>query len=304
MFTELVQKLGVRNIEINDLYSIDSESLRELQPIYGIIFLFKYGSLDREHAQSNQPITGQYDPLYLDKLIFFANQTIQNACATQAVLNILFNLLEKDGVKLGEELSNFKNFVQGFDGEMIGETISNSDLIRSVHNSFLTPSLLSIDRKDQNNVDEKDDGLFHFVGYTFRNGQIYELDGLKQYPITHGNAGECKTQDDFIDKIPGIIQERIAKYDSNELRFSLLAVTNDKLEEAKLRLDEFGITQQLHKREVWHKENELRKMDYTGLIVQLIKNISNEKTDSEWEEMLTKGRNKTQEMIAASLRKK
>ena len=67
---------------------------------------------------------------------FFANQTIQDACATQAVLNVLFNL---DDVKLGDELNNFRSFVTGFDSMMIGETISNSDLIRSVHNSFLTP---------------------------------------------------------------------------------------------------------------------------------------------------------------------
>lgn len=293
-----MEKLGVENIEINDLYSIDSDTLRTLQPIHGLIFLFKYSKLDREFATSNQPITGEYEGNYLDKGIFFAHQTIQNACATQAVLNILFNLQD---VSLGEELNNFKSFVRGFDSEMIGETISNSDLIRSIHNSFLAPhSFVDEDKPPPPpDRDDKDDGLFHFVGYIFKQGKIYELDGLKQYPISHG---ECSGQDEFIQKLPAIVQERISKY-GNELRFSLLAVTNNKLEQAQAMGDQEEIASQLHKRELWKKENELRKHDYTGLIVQLLKNISKEKSDKEWEGFLQKGRNKTQQLIAQSIKK-
>ena len=61
------------------------------------------------------------------------------------------------------------------------------------------------------------------------------------------------------------------------MRFSLLAVTNNKLEQAQAMGDQEEIASQLHKRELWKKENELRKHDYTGLIVQLLKNISKEK---------------------------
>lgn len=302
VFSELVEKLGVENIEINDLFSIDSDSLKQLKPIYGIIFLFKYSKLDRDFATKNQPILGKYDSDYLNHDIFFANQTIENACATQAVLNILFNLEENEGIQLGEELNNFKSFVMGFDSEMIGETISNSDLIRSVHNSFLIPHSFIDENKNPRNKsnDDKNDGLFHFVGYMMKNNKIYELDGLKQYPIIHDE--DCKNQDEFIEKLPKIIHERIQKY-GDELRFSLLAITNNKLNQAKLNNDEIEISNQLYKREMWKSENELRKHDYTGLIVQLLKNISKDMNDQQWEEFLTKGRNRTQQMIAQSIRK-
>ncbi|EMG47956.1 uch2 Ubiquitin carboxyl-terminal hydrolase 2 [Candida maltosa Xu316] len=304
VFTELVEKLGVKNIEFNDLYSIDSTTLSSLSPIHGLIFLFKYSKLDREYASKNEPITGKYDPDYLSHQVFFANQTIQNACATQAVLNILFNLTS-DGVELGDELGNFREFVNGFDSEMIGETISNSDLIRSIHNSFSTPHSFidedkNKDKKRDDDDDGRNDGLFHFVGYIWKNGTIYELDGLKQYPIIHDES--CATKEEFVDRLPKIIQERIAKY-GDELRFSLLAVTNNKLNQAELLGDQEEVARQLHKRELWKRENELRKHDYTGLIVELIKNISKEKNDDEWEEFLQTGRNKTQQMIADSIRK-
>ncbi|KAK6201243.1 ubiquitin carboxyl-terminal hydrolase [Scheffersomyces amazonensis] len=287
VFTELVEKLNVSNIEINDLYSIDSDSLRALNPVYGVIFLFKYGPVDRKYANDgNKPLEGEYDIDYQTKDIFFANQTIQNSCATQAVLNILLNKYKE--VNIGEDLSNFKSFVVGFDSGMIGETILNSELIRTVHNSFSPPSsFIDIDKaKPPPDYYDKDDGIFHFVGYIQSNGYIYELDGLKNYPIKHI---ECKSNEEFYEKLPSVIFKRMQHY-GDELRFSLLAVTDNKLENAKKLGDDYETNTQLLKRESWKHENELRRHDHTGLLVRLLINISKSKNDNEWEKLLSDAR--------------
>ena len=89
VFTELVEKLGIQDVQFDDLYSIDSDSLNSMSPLYGVVFLFKYGNVDRSYAKDgNKPLDGEYDTEYQSKGIFFANQIIQNACATQAVLNM------------------------------------------------------------------------------------------------------------------------------------------------------------------------------------------------------------------------
>lgn len=290
----MAQKLGIQDIQFDDLYSIDEDSLRQFGTIHGVIFLFKYGKIDRQYAKDgNKPITGEYDHDYQDHQIFFGNQTIQNACATQALLNILMNKLEAP--VLGEELSNFKSFVLGFDGEMIGETISNSDLIRSVHNSFSSPSII-VDEdptKPPDDYDDKNDGLFHFVGYFQKNGHIYELDGLKNCPIKHGN---CESVEQFYQLLPQVLMERISKY-NDELRFSCLVITNDKLKYGQEIGDPLLIETEVNKRQVWDKEIELRKYDYTNMLVKLMKNISQKSSNEEWNKLMNKGSEKSKQKM-------
>lgn len=290
VFTELVEKLGIQDVQFDDLYSIDSDSLNSMSPLYGVVFLFKYGNVDRSYAKDgNKPLDGEYDTEYQSKGIFFANQIIQNACATQAVLNILLNVKSLD---LGKDIGGFKSFVEGLDGEIIAEAISNSEIIRTVHNSFSAPNLIVDEDKPAPppDYDDKNDGLFHFIGYVNIDNQIYELDGLKKYPIKHD---KLQTPQEFTEKLPEILMRRIGKY-GDELRFSLLGVTNDKLKYAQSIGDDSLLSSESLKRETWHRENELRRNDNMGLLVALLKNINKGLSDEEYEKLLNESRKKSQ----------
>jgi ubiquitin carboxyl-terminal hydrolase L5 len=78
--------------------------------VFGLIFLFKYQASPLDAA--TQTLITPDNPL--NDSIYFARQMITNACGTQAILNLLLNLDEatcaKHGIKLGEELKNFKEF--------------------------------------------------------------------------------------------------------------------------------------------------------------------------------------------------
>lgn len=82
-------------------------------PVYGVIFLFKYPTGEK---RTDVPRDGSFDYGAAENL-FFAAQTIQNACGTQALLSVLLN--KDDGqVDIGPQLREFKDFTGSFPSEV------------------------------------------------------------------------------------------------------------------------------------------------------------------------------------------
>ncbi|RUO96327.1 peptidase C12, ubiquitin carboxyl-terminal hydrolase, partial [Jimgerdemannia flammicorona] len=148
VFTELIADMGVKGTQVEEIWSLDDETLEELKPIYGLIFLFKW--------QGTQSSEAHPDFSGTDDHVFFTQQVITNACATQAILSILLN---SSSIDVGEELTKFKSFTTEFPPDLKGLAISNSDVIRAVHNSFARSDPFVSEGRDSRE-DEKED-LFH-----------------------------------------------------------------------------------------------------------------------------------------------
>ncbi|KAG0211425.1 ubiquitin carboxyl-terminal hydrolase [Mortierella sp. GBA30] len=290
VFTGLIKGIGVSGIQVEEIYSIDRETLEDLKPVHGLIFLFKWQGRDPAAVSESQaPI--EYD----NDNVFFAQQVITNACATQAILSILMN---SPTVQLGEELTNFKSFVSDFPAELKGHAISNSDVIRAVHNSFARSDPF-INEMNDPNAKEKED-LFHFIAYTPVNGNLYELDGLQEGPRNHGPC----PGDSWLDKVGPIIQARMAQYAGGEIRFNLMAVVDDRIKVYEEKMKSYqtqletlqkndgpeagswlkseiehlkqDITKEEEKREKQQRENKLRRHNFVPLIYEILKGLAQE----------------------------
>ncbi|OAL56301.1 ubiquitinyl hydrolase [Pyrenochaeta sp. DS3sAY3a] len=260
VFTYLIEKLGVKDVQFEELTTLESAELQRLGTIYGVIFLFKYPTGE---AQTGTPKDGTFDHDAANNL-FFAAQTIQNACGTQAIISLLLN--RESDVNIGKDLKEFKEFAGDFPPELRGETLSNSDLIRETHNSFARSSPF-VDETQR--AATEDDDVYHFIAYTSINNTLYELDGLQPAPISHGPC----TPQAFPDKIIPVLQRRIARYPATEIRFNLMACVKDLRIRAREMGDDEELEQQEYRREQWLWENSLRRHNFVGFVGELLKGV-------------------------------
>ncbi|CAF0759508.1 unnamed protein product [Brachionus calyciflorus] len=275
VFTELIRGFGVKGVQVEELYSLDPESFASLKPIHGLIFLFKW--------IGNSEIDGSYvKDSRLDDIVF-VRQVIENACATQAIISVLLNCNHED-INLGNNLTEFKQFVANFDPDTKGLALSNSEVIRQVHNSFARQQLFEIEEK----APTKEEDAFHFVAYLPIKGRLYELDGLKEAPV---DLGEIPAGVDWTDVVRPVLEKRMMKYSEGEIHFNLMALVSDRkmLYERELQMlsqissmdsDEMAIRikeleslieDEERKALAARKENVRRKHNYLPLIVELIK---------------------------------
>uniref|UniRef100_A0A336KPI1 ubiquitinyl hydrolase 1 n=1 Tax=Culicoides sonorensis TaxID=179676 RepID=A0A336KPI1_CULSO len=274
VFSELIREFGCEGVQVEELWSLDADQFKNIEPIHGLIFLFKW-------VKDDEPVGVIRD----DENIFFAKQVINNACATQAILSILLNASHPD-VTLGPVLTEFKDFVSSFDAYNKGLALSNAAQIRTVHNSFSRQTLFELDNKNAG----KDDDVFHFIGYIPINGRLYELDGLKEGPIDLGAVGDGQS---WLDVVRPIIEKRMQKYNEGEIHFNLMAICSDRqmiyqrqieelLQSAENDMDtdtkqneiarlRMLIEDEVAKRKRYKVENIRRKHNYLPLIVELLK---------------------------------
>uniref|UniRef100_A0A3P9K329 ubiquitinyl hydrolase 1 n=1 Tax=Oryzias latipes TaxID=8090 RepID=A0A3P9K329_ORYLA len=196
-------------------------------PVYGFIFLFKWIEERRSRRKVNTLVdeTSVIDEEIVNDM-FFAHQLIPNSCATHALLSVLLNC---SGVELGSTLSRIKAFTKGFSPESKGYAIGNAPELARAHNSHARPEPRHLPEKQNGISAVRTMEAFHFVSYVPIKDRLFELDGLKAYPIDHGPWGE---EEEWTDKARRVIMERIGLATAGEpyhdIRFNLMAVVPDR----------------------------------------------------------------------------
>lgn len=118
-------------------------------------------------------------------------------------------------------MSNFK-----------GWAIGNTPELARAHNAHATTQAAK--PKNENKLPTISTGrftgeTFHFVSYVPINGRLYELDGLKPFPIDHGTLDD---KEDWTEQFRKVITERLGIATGGEpyhdIRFNLMAVVPDK----------------------------------------------------------------------------
>ncbi|KAJ7119953.1 cysteine proteinase [Mycena crocata] len=216
VFTSLTRRLGIQGLEVVELYDIEPYAVEHLSP-RGLIFCFLWQKDVHRARDFKDPAAER---------VWFANQLSGDACASLAMLNIVFNCPEVD---IGDTLTVFRQETEKMSPVMKGLAISSSQFIREAHRSLARPQDLraalnalamttlvkaeaQLDASTKpgtaakrsskaatrtsakpgpkpkvKNEDAAVPGdIYHFIGYVPAYGKVWELDGLKSGPLEVG----------------------------------------------------------------------------------------------------------------------
>lgn len=223
LFTLLLEDFGVKGVQVEEIYDLNKPLDSQ---VYGFIFLFRWV----EERRSRRKVVEQTETFVKDEdvvnNIFFAQQMVPNSCATHALISILLNC---PNIHLGETLQRLKAHTHGMSPENKGWAIGNTPELACAHNSHAMPQAKRRLEKSSGVSTGRFTGrgeAFHFVSFVPIGARLYELDGLKPFPIDHGPCNE----QDWTDKFRSVIQDRlgITADEYNEIRFNLMAVVPDR----------------------------------------------------------------------------
>jgi ubiquitin carboxyl-terminal hydrolase L5 len=255
VFTEIVERLGVKNVVFEELLSLDDdEGVRNLGQIHGLVFLFKYAGEQKPVLATDGGMTAEIHPE-----LFFAKQIINNACASQAIVSVLFN----SEIALDPEIAEFKNFMMALDPESRGLAIGNFEKLKTAHNAFRPRTSLEISQAENSDPESAGDA-YHFVAYVKTAGGVFELDGLAANPVLIGNLAE---NDWVMKSVLPHIRRRVATFNESEIRFNLLAMIQD----PTLVDPEHPLAA---KKEKWRAENVRRMHDFTPVVIAVLQRLA------------------------------
>ncbi|XP_042235252.1 ubiquitin carboxyl-terminal hydrolase calypso-like [Homarus americanus] len=227
LFTLLLEDMGVRGVQVEEIYDLQKSFEGK---VYGFIFLFRW----IEERRSRRKVVENPDNYVQDENVvnnmFFAQQMVPNSCATHSLVSVLLNCSTLD---LGPTLSRLKIHTIGMNPENKGWAIGNTPELANAHNSHAAPQARRRPDKTPGvptSSRMSNAETFHFVSYVPVSGRLFELDGLKPFPIDHGPWSEGE---DWTEKFRRVITERLGIATGGEpyhdIRFNLMAVVPDKI---------------------------------------------------------------------------
>lgn len=211
--TKYLQTLGVPSKwRMIDVIALEGEPLAWVpRPVLAVILLFPLSESYEEHRSKQEiELLDKGEPAPKD--VFHLKQVVSNVCGTVALVHSVANNIPH--IELSDGL--LKKYIQdakNLDASGKGALLEASNAIFDTYNDVVGLG----DTEFQRDADDVINN--HFVTFVHKDGLLYELDGRKAFPISHGKT----TQDDFLEDAAKVCREFIAREPDN-IGFNVVAL--------------------------------------------------------------------------------
>ncbi|RDX78706.1 Ubiquitin carboxyl-terminal hydrolase 3 [Mucuna pruriens] len=213
--------LGENEAECCDVYGLDEELLEMVpKPILAVLFLYPITTQTEEERLRQQNETKEFN-----SRVYFMKQTVGNACGTIGLLHALGNLTSEVKLIEGSFFDNFFKSTASLDPLQRAAFLENDREMEVAHSVAATsgdtePLILPLIFLLQIFVLQASDNAdAHFICFACVDDELYELDGRKLGPISHGPSSPFTLLRDAAKVIQSMIQKN-----PDSLNFNVIAL--------------------------------------------------------------------------------
>uniref|UniRef100_A0A6B2EJF4 Ubiquitin carboxyl-terminal hydrolase n=1 Tax=Phlebotomus kandelakii TaxID=1109342 RepID=A0A6B2EJF4_9DIPT len=213
VLNKYIYTLGVSNKwNIVDIFGLEPEMLEWVpQPVRAVILLFPCSDAYEAHRAKENIELKANPPTYPSDL-FYMRQTIPNACGTIALVHSIANNVDVD-LEEGGVLTKYLKDTRDMTPEERGRILEENKEFIGTHQDVAQEG-----QTEAPNPDEKI--IHHFVAFVNKDGELFELDGRKEFPVKHGPTSDATLLQDAA-KVCKVFMQR----DPEEVRFNVIALT-------------------------------------------------------------------------------
>lgn len=192
--------------ECYDVYGLDEELLEMVpRPVLAVLFLYPITPQSEEERILQDSVKKEHN----DR-VFFMKQTVGNACGTIGLLHAVGNVTSEIKFLEGSFLDRFYKSTAAMDPLERAAFLEKDREMEVAHSVAATAG----ETEASDNVDT------HFICFACVDGQLYELDGRKSAPISHGTSSPSSLLQDAAEAIQGMIQKN-----PNSMNFNVIAIS-------------------------------------------------------------------------------
>jgi len=205
VMTKYVRNLGIEEPWFfTDVFGLEPELLAMVpRPVLAVLLLYPLSD-----NVTNHPL-GEEKP---EPEIYFAKQTIGNACGTMGIIHAIANNLKKIKVDDSKHFIKFYEQTKDLTPLEKAQYLETDTVMGGAHEETA--------QEGQTEAPSKDDLLrHHFVSFVNHGGDLYELDGRRDAPLHHGTTCGDTLLEDAVQVVKKFIER-----DSEETGFSVIAL--------------------------------------------------------------------------------
>ncbi|KAH8926946.1 ubiquitin carboxyl-terminal hydrolase isozyme L3 [Atractiella rhizophila] len=216
--------MDVEAVCFQDIFGLDEELLSFLPtPVHAVVLLFPISEKYEEARRAENEILKKEDERRKEEGVkdpgqelIYVKQLINNACGTMGLLHAILNSpgVRDVHIKDGPLMDLYYSFL-GKTAQERGEILNNAEEIASAHHASASAGQTRAPSADED-VD------LHFVAFVEWEGQLWELDGRKNYPVCHGSVDEGR----LVFKAADVVREKFIGL-TDSLQFNLIGLARN-----------------------------------------------------------------------------